>query len=190
MAILANPCQLSRIGQWGRTRSNGQCMASGMCWPKRQPKLTCHDEVGCAIVRAAAACFVVIVCLLYDSQVLEYNTPTIPKPCETSPHFFEMNKQSPMAGEHSRIDYSLRRSFHRSEEWQEIRIGFQSLGEISWILGTLVHTSMLDNVSIFKVGYLCTLPKNSFWVCTVQYCSTQDENQSANCDERRLIEVA
>ena len=131
-----------------------------------------------------------LLCLLYDSQVIEYNTPTIPKPCETSPQFFAMNKHSPMAGEHSRIDYSLRRSFRRSEEWQEIRIGFQSLGEISRILGTLVHTSLLDNVSIFKVGYLCTLPKNSFWVCTVQYCSTQDENQSADCDEWRLIEVA
>jgi hypothetical protein len=43
-------------------------------------KPTRHDEVGSAMVRAAAACFVVVVCLSYNAQVEEYNNPTTLQP--------------------------------------------------------------------------------------------------------------
>ena len=94
-AILANPCQSPHIGWWCTTWFIGQCVVIGMCWLKRPPKPTCHDEVGCAIVRAAAAYFVVVVCLSYNSQVVEYNAPTTPKPCEAFPQFFATIKRSP-----------------------------------------------------------------------------------------------
>jgi hypothetical protein len=49
-------------------------MAIGMGWPKMPPKPTCHGEVVVpAMVRAAAACFVVVAWLLYDTQVVQYN---------------------------------------------------------------------------------------------------------------------
>jgi hypothetical protein len=63
-----------------------------MCCSKRQQKPTCYDEVGRAMMRAAATCFAVVVCLSYDTQVVEYNAPTTPKTCGTSPHFFAMKK--------------------------------------------------------------------------------------------------
>ena len=49
------------------------------------------------MVRAAAACFVVVgwMCLLYNTQVvleLEDNAPTMPQPCETFPQYFTMIK--------------------------------------------------------------------------------------------------
>ncbi len=68
------------------------------------------------MVRAAAACFVVVVWLLYDTQVVQYNAPTKPQPCETFPQFIAMIKWYPMLGEHSGIISSLRRLFHRGDK--------------------------------------------------------------------------
>jgi hypothetical protein len=68
------------------------------------------------MVRTAAACFVVVAWLSYDTQVVQYNVPTTPQPCETLLRFIAMIKWYPMLGEHSRIISSLRRLFHRGEQ--------------------------------------------------------------------------
>jgi hypothetical protein len=56
-----------------------------MGWPKMLLKPTHHGEVFCAMVRAAAACFVVVVWLSYDTQDVEHNAPTTPKPGKQIP---------------------------------------------------------------------------------------------------------
>ena len=68
------------------------------------------------MVRAAAACFVVVAWLSYDTQVVKYIAPTTPQPCETFPLFISMIKWLPMLGEHSGIISSLRRLFRRGEQ--------------------------------------------------------------------------
>jgi hypothetical protein len=68
------------------------------------------------MVRAAAACFVVVAWLLNDTQVEKYNAPTTPQPCETFPLFILMIKWDPVLGEHSRIISSLQRLFCRGEK--------------------------------------------------------------------------
>jgi hypothetical protein len=47
--------------------------------------------------------------VLYDTQVVQYNAPTTPQPCETFPQFIAMIKWYPILEEHSRIMSSLRR---------------------------------------------------------------------------------
>jgi hypothetical protein len=68
------------------------------------------------MVRAEAACFVVVAWLSYDTQVVKYNIPTTLQPCETFPRFIAMTKWYPVLGEHSRIISSVRRLFHRGEQ--------------------------------------------------------------------------
>jgi hypothetical protein len=68
------------------------------------------------MVRAAAACFVVVAWLLYDTQVVQYNAPTTPQHCETFPQFIVMIKWSPVLGEHSGIISLLWRLFRRGEQ--------------------------------------------------------------------------
>ena len=62
------------------------------------------------MVRAAAACFVVVAWLLNDTQVEKYNAPTTPQPSETFPQFISTTKWYPMLGEHSGIISSLQRA--------------------------------------------------------------------------------
>ncbi len=99
----------------------------------------------CAMVRVAAACFVVVVCLSYNTQVVKYNAPTTLQPCETFPQFILMIKWYPVLGEHSRIISSLWRLFRSGEQLREMKTGFQFWGEISGVSGTLVHTTLLDS---------------------------------------------
>jgi hypothetical protein len=68
------------------------------------------------MVRTAAACFEVVVCLSYDTQVVQENAPTTPQPYETFPQFIAMIKRYPILDEHSGITSSLRRLFHRGEQ--------------------------------------------------------------------------
>jgi hypothetical protein len=68
------------------------------------------------MVKVAAACFVVVAWLLHNTQVVEYNVPTTPQPCETFPRFILMIKWYPVLGEHSGIISSLRRLFRRGEQ--------------------------------------------------------------------------
>jgi hypothetical protein len=68
------------------------------------------------MVRAAAACFVAVVWLSYDTQVVKYNAPTTPQPYETFPQFIAMKKWYPMLSEHSGIISSLWRLFCRGEQ--------------------------------------------------------------------------
>jgi hypothetical protein len=68
------------------------------------------------MVRAAAACFVAVAWLSDDTQVVQYDAPTTPQPCETFPQFIAMIKWYPMLGEHSKIISSLQRLFHRGEQ--------------------------------------------------------------------------
>jgi hypothetical protein len=68
------------------------------------------------MVRAAAACFVVVTWLSYDTQVVQYNTPTTPQPCETFPQFIAKIKWYPLLGKHSGIISSPWRLFHRGEQ--------------------------------------------------------------------------
>jgi hypothetical protein len=95
------------------------------------------------MVRAATACFVVVVWLLYDTQVYQYNAPTTPQPCETFPQFIAMIKWYPVLDEHSGIISSLRRLFHRGEQLARNVNRVSILREISGVLGTLVHTTLL-----------------------------------------------
>ena len=56
---------------------------------KKATKTDLLWQVCCAIVRAAAGCFVVVFWLSYDTQDVEYTTPTTPIPspeCKFSPH--------------------------------------------------------------------------------------------------------
>jgi hypothetical protein len=68
------------------------------------------------MVRAAAACFVVVAWLSYDTQVVQYNAPTTPQPCETFCRFIAIIIRYPMLGEHSRIISSPLRLFCRGEQ--------------------------------------------------------------------------
>ncbi len=70
----------------------------------------------CAMVRAAAVCFVVVAWLSYDTHIVKYNAPTTPQPCETFPWFFAMIKWCPVLSEHSWIISSMRRLFCRGEQ--------------------------------------------------------------------------
>jgi hypothetical protein len=60
--------------------------------------------------------FVVVAWLLYDTQVVQCNTPTTPQPDETFPQFIAMIKWYPVLGEYSRIISSPRRLFCRGEQ--------------------------------------------------------------------------
>jgi hypothetical protein len=66
-------------------------------------------------VRAAAACFVVVAWLSYDTQVVQYTSPTTPQLCETFPQFIAMIKWYPVLGEHSGMISSWQRLFCRGE---------------------------------------------------------------------------
>jgi hypothetical protein len=68
------------------------------------------------MVRAAAACFVVVAWLSYDTQFVQYNSPTTPQPHETFPQLIEMINWYPVLGEHSRIMSSRGRFFCRGEQ--------------------------------------------------------------------------
>jgi hypothetical protein len=68
------------------------------------------------MVRAAAACLVVVAWLSYDTQVVKYNAPTRTQPCETFPQFILMIKWYPVLSEHSKIISSLRRLLCRGEQ--------------------------------------------------------------------------
>ena len=74
-AILANPCQSPRTGQHGDWH--------GLA--KKAAKTDSLWSVCCAMVRATAACFVVVLWLLYDTQDVEYDAPTTPKPSQLLP---------------------------------------------------------------------------------------------------------
>jgi hypothetical protein len=97
------------------------------------------------MVRAAAACFVVVVWLLYDTQVVQYNAPTAPKPCESFPQFIAMIKWYPVLGEHSGIISSLRRLFRRGEQLTRDENRVSIWGGNIWGFGTLVHTTLRDD---------------------------------------------
>jgi hypothetical protein len=68
------------------------------------------------MVRVAVACFVVVVWLSYDTQVVQYNALPTPQPCETFPPLITMIKLYPVLGEHSGIISLLRRLFCRGEQ--------------------------------------------------------------------------
>jgi hypothetical protein len=68
------------------------------------------------MVRVAAACFVVVARLSYNTQAAKYNAPTTPQPCETFPRFISMIKRYPVLSEHSRIISSLWRLFCRGKQ--------------------------------------------------------------------------
>jgi hypothetical protein len=68
------------------------------------------------MVRAAAACFVVVAWLSYDTQVVQYNALTTPQPCGTFLQLIAMMKWYPVLGEHIGITPSLRRLFCRGEQ--------------------------------------------------------------------------
>jgi hypothetical protein len=60
--------------------------------------------------------FVVVVWLSYVTQVVQYNAPTTPQPCEIIPQFIAMIKWYPMLGKNSGIISSLRRLFCRGDK--------------------------------------------------------------------------
>jgi hypothetical protein len=94
------------------------------------------------MVRAAAACFVVVAWQLYDTQVVTYNTPTTPQPCETFPQFISMIKWYPMLSENSGIISSLRRLFCRGEQLARDENRVSILGVNIWSFGdTSAHYS-------------------------------------------------
>ncbi len=96
------------------------------------------------MVRAGAACFVVVVWLSYDTQVVKYNAPTTPQPCETFPQFILMTKWYPVLGEHSRIISSLRRLFHRGEQLARDEDRVSIFGGNIWGFGdTSAHYSAI-----------------------------------------------
>ncbi len=83
----------------------------------------------CAMARAAAACFVVVAWLSYDTQVVQFIAPTTPQLWETFPQFIVMIKWYPMLGEHNRIISSLRRLFRRGEQLARDENRVSILGE-------------------------------------------------------------
>jgi hypothetical protein len=94
------------------------------------------------MVRVAAACFVVVVWLSYDTQVVKYNAPTTPQPCETFPPFISMIKWSPVLSEHSGMISSLRRLFCRGEQLARDENRVSILGGNIWGFGdTSAHYS-------------------------------------------------
>ncbi len=94
------------------------------------------------MVRAAAACFVVAVWLSYDTQVVKYNAPTTPQPCETFPMFISMIKWYPVLGELSKIISSLWRLFCRGEQLARDEDRVSIWGGNIWGFGdTSVHYS-------------------------------------------------
>jgi hypothetical protein len=127
------------------------CALSTDVWQLAWVGRKCHQNqlimVGlwCHMVKAAAACFVVVAWLSYDTQVVQYNAPTTPQPCETSPQIIAMIKWYPVLGKHSGIISSLWRLFCRGEQLAKDENRGSILGGISRVLGTLVHTTLLDN---------------------------------------------
>jgi hypothetical protein len=96
------------------------------------------------MVKAAAACFVVVAWLSYDTQDVKYNTPRTPQPCETSPLFILMIKwlQYPVLGEHSGIISSLGRLFCRGKQLARDEDRVSILGGNIWGFGdTSAHYS-------------------------------------------------
>jgi hypothetical protein len=94
------------------------------------------------MVRAAVACFVVVAWLLYDTQVIKYNAPTSPQPCETFPQFISMIKWYPMLSEHSGIISSPWRLFCRGEQLARDENRVSILGRNIWGFGdTSTHYS-------------------------------------------------
>ena len=93
-------------------------------------------------MRAAAACFVVVVWLLYDTQVVKYNASTTPQPCETFPRFISMTKWYPVLGEQSLIISSLQRLFRRGDQLANDEDRVSILGGNIWGFGdTSAHYS-------------------------------------------------
>jgi hypothetical protein len=94
------------------------------------------------MVRATAACFVLVVWLLYDTQVVQYNSPTTPQPCETFPQFIVIIIWYPLLGEHSRIISSLGILFHRGEQLARDKNSVSNFGGNIWGFGdTSAHYS-------------------------------------------------
>jgi hypothetical protein len=94
------------------------------------------------MVKVAAACFVVVAWLSYDTQVLKYNAPITPQPCETFLQFFSMIKWYPVLGDHSRIISSLQILFHRGEQLARDENRASILGGNIWGFGdTSAHYS-------------------------------------------------
>jgi hypothetical protein len=72
-------------------------------------------------IKAAAATAINMVLMAYqqcqyDTQVVQYNAPRTPQPCETFPLLIAMIKWYPVLGEHSRIISSLWKLFCRGEQ--------------------------------------------------------------------------
>jgi hypothetical protein len=94
------------------------------------------------MVRAAAACFVVVAWLSYDTQVVKYKAPTTSQLCEIFPQFILMIKWYPVLGEHSGIISSQLRLFHRGEQLARDEIRVSILGGNIWGFGdTSAHYS-------------------------------------------------
>jgi hypothetical protein len=94
------------------------------------------------MVRAAAACFVVVAWLSYDTQVVKYNAPTTPQLYETFPRFILMIKWYPVLGKHSGIIFSLQRLFRRGEQLARDEDRVSILGGNIWGFGdTRAHYS-------------------------------------------------
>ena len=121
-------------------------------------RLACFGQFGCQkqlVMMIEWQCFVVVVCLSYDTQVVDYNVRTTPKPCGTFPRFFATMKWSPVDIMHMWI---------KRFEIQGFTCAYRGAGrrKLSYLGGkvsifiTLVHTNLLDNLSSFKVRYLCT----------------------------------
>ncbi len=97
------------------------------------------------MVRTAAACFVVVAWLSYNAEVVKYNATTTPQPCKTFPRVILMIKRYPVLGKHSRIISSLQTLFCKGEQLARDEKKLQFWGEISGVLGILVHATLLDN---------------------------------------------
>jgi hypothetical protein len=87
------------------------------------------------MVRAAAACYVVVAWLLYNKQVVKFNAPTTSQPCDTFAQFIWMIKCYPVLSERSRIIPSLRRLFRRSEQSARDENRVSILGGNIWGFG-------------------------------------------------------
>jgi hypothetical protein len=94
------------------------------------------------MVRAAAACFVVVAWLSYDTQVVQYNASTTPQPCKTLPKFILMIKWYPVLDDYSGIISSLHRLFCRGEQLARDENRASILGGNIWGFGdTSAHYS-------------------------------------------------
>ena len=152
MSFISN---FSRIGRWGATCPVGWCMAIDMCWSKWPPRMTCHDEVGRAMVRGESVVWYTS-CSCRVQRI--NNTQTL----WNFPPFFCNDKMIPIDNKRMWNKRLNRRGFTCAYWGAGVKGKHSYLGGKVSIFITPVHTNLLDNLSSFKVRYLCTLPEIVF----------------------------